>query len=367
MVQEITYSLNTSDTPTTEISLNSLRTLLGQVEADLYRSEVYEKVIGGLRTLPEEVNTQVQRMVKAVSREAIRLALCKLVTKQNREIEPSLSSVVDSTELSQAKLTKPAVPPPPAPNAALCHSIEAEELSATAVAATIAADVSPNHQDCHQPHVANSIAPSSSKPAKDKPSKRLSKKELAAQSALQAWEDRLREIGQELRQTREAKSLSSYHVHLKTQIPVHLLEALETGRLDRLPEDIYIRGFICRMGQALGLDGVSLAASLPTIDPVKAILPTWYKPQLKAGLQLQSVHLYVGYAALMAGGLTWLAQQAPPKQTVQPSLIPEATLSPTPQSTTPDNSSTTGTSKAVTQKSGTVAPVGIAPPEMHPF
>jgi cytoskeleton protein RodZ len=100
-------------------------------------------------------------------------------------------------------------------------------------------------------------------------------------------------------------------------VPMHQLQALETGQGTHLPEDVYLRGFIKRIGTALELDNATLLASLPIPDPTQAILPSWYHPPTKSGgikgLAVQPLHLYVGYAALMAGGLVWLSHQQTPE------------------------------------------------------
>ncbi|HEY9906789.1 MAG TPA: hypothetical protein V6D18_04185, partial [Thermosynechococcaceae cyanobacterium] len=87
-------------------------------------------------------------------------------------------------------------------------------------------------------------------------------------------------------------------------------------------------GFLRRLGCALNLDGIALAASLPPLDPVQAILPTWYHPEMSLNTGLRPLHLYVGYAALLAGGFTWLAYQSdlrePPKPSAAPSIAPPA-------------------------------------------
>jgi cytoskeletal protein RodZ len=63
----------------------------------------------------------------------------------------------------------------------------------------------------------------------------------------------VRQLGEELLRVRQDRGISLYQLHLQTLVPLHHLKALETGQTDKLPEDIYVRGFVRRLGDALGL------------------------------------------------------------------------------------------------------------------
>jgi hypothetical protein len=67
----------------------------------------------------------------------------------------------------------------------------------------------------------------------------------------------------------------------------------------RLPEDIYVRGFIRQIGDALDLNGAAIANLIPLIDTVMNPVPSWYHEQPSG--DLHHLHLYVGYTALIAG------------------------------------------------------------------
>lgn len=69
----------------------------------------------------------------------------------------------------------------------------------------------------------------------------------------------LEQIGQKLKVAREGQSLSVGQVYDRTKIPTNHIDALESGRLDDLPEPVYVAGFIKRYGDMLGLNGQSLA------------------------------------------------------------------------------------------------------------
>jgi len=71
--------------------------------------------------------------------------------------------------------------------------------------------------------------------------------------------EQLREIGSKLSQERQARSISLEEIAAKTYIPMRLLGAIDAGRLDLLPEPVFIQGFIRRYADVLGLDGTALS------------------------------------------------------------------------------------------------------------
>jgi cytoskeleton protein RodZ len=84
--------------------------------------------------------------------------------------------------------------------------------------------------------------------------------------------EELTALGSYLRQQREQRSLTIEAVAEGTFVRQPLLEAIETGNSDRLPEVVYVQGFIRRYGDFLGLDGTKLAHSLsrdPTLNAEK--------------------------------------------------------------------------------------------------
>lgn len=64
----------------------------------------------------------------------------------------------------------------------------------------------------------------------------------------------MRELGEYLKQMREARGLSAKEVAKATKISEEYIRALEEGDYDKLPADIYVRGFIKSYGQLLEAD-----------------------------------------------------------------------------------------------------------------
>ncbi|MBW4632355.1 MAG: DUF4115 domain-containing protein [Iphinoe sp. HA4291-MV1] len=78
-------------------------------------------------------------------------------------------------------------------------------------------------------------------------------------------EEQLMEIVAHLRQVREEKSIRLEELAAYTRIRLAFLQAMEEGRFEELPEPIYVKGFIRHYGDAMGLDGATLAKTVANI------------------------------------------------------------------------------------------------------
>ena len=97
------------------------------------------------------------------------------------------------------------------------------------------------------------------------------------------------EVGQLLRQTREAQELSLADIEEKTKIRQSFISALESGDWDELPNEVVARGFLRKYATALGLDADELLAQASGSQeairsesaapaPAVAAQPAAYKP-----------------------------------------------------------------------------------------
>lgn len=68
----------------------------------------------------------------------------------------------------------------------------------------------------------------------------------------------MEEIGQKLKEAREAKGLSILDIEKKTKIQRRYLNAIEDGEFDKLPGDFYVRAFIKQYASVVGLKGSEL-------------------------------------------------------------------------------------------------------------
>lgn len=118
-------------------------------------------------------------------------------------------------------------------------------------------------------------------------------------------DENLAELGKQLRLKRQAQALSLAEVAAKTRIQLRLLQAIESGDLDELPEPIYIQGFIKQYADALGLNGAELANSFPTGDRRLSIKPVW---QSLPTAQLRPIHLYLIYIFVIICAVNALSQ-----------------------------------------------------------
>ncbi len=118
-------------------------------------------------------------------------------------------------------------------------------------------------------------------------------------------DENLAELGKQLRLKRQAQALSLVEVAAKTRIQLRLLQAIEAGDPEELPEPIYIQGFIKIYADALGLNGAELANSFPTGDRRLNIKPVW---QRLPTAQLRPIHLYLIYIFVIICAVNALSQ-----------------------------------------------------------
>lgn len=281
--------------------------------------------------------------MRALGREAIRLALRQVVRHyQDVPKTPRVPAASTLAATSAAAATEtPAASSWSSPD---LSSADSASMDSSADSSTGLRDTGTEHSDCSKGRgdrpaevpqtvvspplvlapapcqegpsaIAAPPCPKTSEAAKLKGFWRRGRRSSSVQA--QARGDResvLRQIGDELCQARRSLSLSIEQVHYRTHVPLHQVKALEAGHIDQLPEDIYIRGFVQRLGDALALEGASLASRIPLPDTSKTVLPSWQKTSQPAVSSscLRPAHLYVGYAALMAGaagGLFWMTWQ----------------------------------------------------------
>jgi cytoskeleton protein RodZ len=287
------YSLTIPGYPSIKISQDELRSLLGEIETELHRSKVYRHALANLKKLLGSSEEKAKILFKAVSREAIGLAFQKFAQQSQAvaDINPQLDT-------------------------ALSPSVEKENSSDLSQYLT---SIEPRSKQGNLPTESDVVVNTTIHPVSSPEDKAIHKKpkrwyhqqqkSLATEQALQRLES-LRQIGKQLKQARESQNISLRQLYVYTHISLHYMEAVESGNLDLLPEDVLIRGFIRVMGNALGLNGTILAASLPAPN-----LPSWHQPKKTTealGIELQPIHLYAGYAALVAGavsGLSWICHQ----------------------------------------------------------
>lgn len=136
------------------------------------------------------------------------------------------------------------------------------------------------------------------------------KKSASIRPIEQQQAEKLVEIGDFLRQKRMEQALSLEKAAAKTLIRQPLLQAIEKGKLEELPEPVYVQRLLKQYADALGLDGTEIASSFPAGSSsdraLKNTQPGW-KLVLPV-LQLRPIHLYLLYIIVIAGSVNALSQ-----------------------------------------------------------
>src|SRR5690606_813765 len=65
---------------------------------------------------------------------------------------------------------------------------------------------------------------------------------------------KLRELGEYLKRERELRQISLSKIADETKIPFRYLEAIERGDVEKLPGEVYLKGFLRSYALELGLD-----------------------------------------------------------------------------------------------------------------
>ncbi len=313
---------------TTEVSPESLRSLVRQIEAELYCSEVYNIALKSLQKMLGQAASKAEIVIKAVGREAIQQALKQIARQQTAIICTTESSShhdsISVTAIPSDSFPAPAIKDIPKKTEPSSPKVQ---ISVVSPLGFIAGYQTPTTTSESQPVSSSKpqeqTSTASNHTSQGKPKhQRLNQAEIN-QQIHQKQKIYLREIGEELRKARESYHLSLQQLHYFTLVPLHHLEALEQGEIERLPEDIYIRGFICRAANALGLEGGQLAASFPCLEFNGQMGQYGSKVDIDSEFYLNSVHLYLGYVAILAssmGGIAWLSQQSVPDVTLPPDV-----------------------------------------------
>jgi cytoskeletal protein RodZ len=308
MTMASAYLFNIPGNPTVQISKEELRSLLRDIESELHRSKVYRLAVANLQKLLGSSEEQAKNLFKAVGREAITLAFKQfaqkntdtLVAENDTELSTSLNETSCDSNLNCIHEEKQ-------PELEVVNNTQANLSTSSQFETSINTEVNTNTETQNKTQKSINWLWQN---------KGLSKRQRAAQLAAEQRQESMCQIGETLRQAREAQGLTLQKLNIYTHISVNQMEAVENANFDLLPEDILIRGFIRVMANALGLNGILLANSLPISNQSKSILPSWYKNQKSSqqlNLEISPIHLYVGYTALVAGslgGLSFISQQS---------------------------------------------------------
>lgn len=180
-------------------------------------------------------------------------------------------------------------------------------------------------------------------------------------------------LGERLRTTREAQGISLARAAAETRILQQYLVALEDGDIQRLPGDVYARGFIRNYAVYLGLPADELIMlyrhERGHSAPIR-VVPTVSTPKMRA-LPIPSF-LGVFSIVLILVGMTYLvllatsSLTAPMAQSTDPTLLPAEAVLPTALPTATSVPSATPTATLPPLDTAMPAPAGGAVQDLTP-
>jgi transcriptional regulator with XRE-family HTH domain len=138
----------------------------------------------------------------------------------------------------------------------------------------------------------------------------------------------LQEIGGQLRQLRQQRQLTIDDLSARTRIQPRLIQAIEEGHLEMLPEPVYVRGLVKKYGDSLGLNGIAISAQVPNWAPEAATFEPTTKLQLTGfnpTIRINPWQIYIGYtlAIICTGGaISHLLNNAIKPPTIASNAIP---------------------------------------------
>jgi Helix-turn-helix domain len=113
----------------------------------------------------------------------------------------------------------------------------------------------------------------------------------------------LAQIGSKLREWREYYQLSIEDISARTQIQPRLVQAIENGHLEVLPEWIYVKAMVKRYADNLGLNGTDIAQCMIAWEVVTPKPKKVAKQGSGFDLvpQVKPLHVYIGYTLAICG------------------------------------------------------------------
>ncbi len=127
------------------------------------------------------------------------------------------------------------------------------------------------------------------------------KTESVAPSPEAIWAEQVQTFGTAMSRLRHELGLSISQIYLRSYVPQYHLISLEAGLVEKLPSPIFVRGFMKRIAEALGAEGATLKALIPTALPEAIVVSSWIDTIEPPSLQPS--HLYIGYGALLVGAI----------------------------------------------------------------
>lgn len=181
----------------------------------------------------------------------------------------------------------------------------------------------------------------------------------------------LAEIGQDLRAARESRGRTLEEVAAQTRMKVSHLRALEEGDESALPEPVYVKSFIRKYAQAVGLPADELANQYWETKPLPPApvqkqeinLPWWIFPWVIAALLIGVVIYFIAVAprSVPEAGPLVTPSPLPTATPASPSAVPGAASPSLPTATGAAPVTTLSPSPAPAPGAATPAPTVTSP------
>lgn len=138
----------------------------------------------------------------------------------------------------------------------------------------------------------------------------------------------MEQVGKALTERRKLRKLSISDISQALKIRTSFIEALESGRWNELPGEVYIRGFAVRYAQYLGLNGRELIS--PYLEKIsrEVRINGEISPQFKKTDSIKSPWVWVGVGVLFFAGLVKFLKPTAPQ-------TPPAAVKPAPKEEKP--------------------------------
>ncbi len=304
------------------ISLNQMISLVTEIEAEVYASPIYSNALATLtKKFPNKKNTN--SILKKITRSAIRVAFQKFLSipefqRQPLSVQPFDISTPPLTNLPQEPMTQENLPnfTMPSPLEKPQSLPKQEEPNMVQAIAESSDSSYPNKFDdlvSKAKDLETKIHHSIEKIRMAKPATEATPIAQARLNNNQETDrhQRLQEIGGQIREARLAKSITIAQLNINTAISSSKIEAIEDGCLEKLPEEIYVQGYIRRLGNAVGLEGDRLAHYflISPPNPVESIKQSGNNSDRDNGgkIYLNSMHLFWVYISLIASSFGFLS------------------------------------------------------------
>lgn len=118
-------------------------------------------------------------------------------------------------------------------------------------------------------------------------------------------QQKLKDLGANLNQIRLAKNISLDTIAANTRISKRLLEAIETGNFEELPEPFYIKALVSKFARQIGAEEIcfEVESKSSSLVSTRSVTPTTRR-SYRVNFQLRSLHLYLIYILLVIVSLT---------------------------------------------------------------